>query len=147
VLAGIVGSQGGERMTDQVNHLQWIAGHLANARFNYSVMLGLDVQFPYKELYVDPTQPPPGNRPIDPALEYPSLNELLKLWNAVSPSFVEALAGLKEEQLSKKLPFETPIRDNTMAGLFGFLSSHESSHIGQMSIIRKYLGLSAMSYQ
>ena len=147
VLEGINDSDAGKRVTDEVNHLQWIAGHLTNARYNYSSMLGLNVKFLYTELYVDPTKPPPGNRPLDISLQYPSLRELSELWNANAAPFVEAVSKMSDEQAHVEMPFGTPINDNTMLGLFGFLSSHEIYHIGQMSLIRKYLGLEAMSYK
>ncbi|HLK29260.1 MAG TPA: DinB family protein [Puia sp.] len=147
VLEGVEESQAGKRLTEEVNHLQWIAGHLANARYNYAPMVGLNDVFPYKDLYMDSTAPPPGNRAISATIKYPSLSEILKLWNSYSPSFVEAVSKLSDAQLSAEMPFGTPIGDKTMLGFFGFLTSHESYHIGQMSIIRKYLGLSAMSYK
>jgi len=147
VLEGVEESHGGKRMSEQVNHLQWIAGHLTNARYNYTSMIGLNKIFPYKELYVDPTKPPPGNREIDSSIKYPSLKEILALWNAVAPDFVAGVSKLTDEQVAAELPFSTPIGDKTMLGFFGFLTSHESYHIGQMSIIRKYLGLDAMSYK
>ncbi|HXB45724.1 MAG TPA: hypothetical protein VNV85_16770, partial [Puia sp.] len=73
VLEGVEESQGAKRMTEQVNHLQWIAGHLTNARYNNGPMVGLSEIFPFKELYMDPAQPPPGNRAIDTSIKYPSL--------------------------------------------------------------------------
>ncbi|HLX90133.1 MAG TPA: DinB family protein [Puia sp.] len=146
VLDGLEESQGGWRITDSVNHLQWIAGHLVNARYNYAPMLGIRAIFPHRDLYVDPTMPPPGNRSIDSSLNYPALSELKRLWNEISPKFVETLYKLDDAQLNRELSFDTPIRDNSMLGLLGFLSSHESSHIGQMSIIRRFLGLKAMTY-
>jgi hypothetical protein len=147
VLEGIADTQGGQRVTQEVNHLQWIAGHLANSRYNVAGLLGLKVVFPYKELYSDPSAPPPGNRAIDPSIQYPSLTELLNSWNSLAPAYVDAVSNISEPQLSQEMPFGTPIGDKTMLGLFGFLSSHEVYHIGQMSLIRKYLGFGAMSYQ
>jgi hypothetical protein len=147
VLEGIGDTQGDKRVTQEINHLQWIAGHIANTRYNITGLIGLNVVFPYKELYSDPAAPPPGNRAIDSTLQYPSLGELLKSWNSLGPSFVEAVANLNEPRLSQELPFGTPIGDKTMLGFFGFLSSHEIYHIGQMSLVRKYLGLPAMSYR
>jgi len=147
VLEGVEESQAGKRMTEEVNHLQWIAGHLTNSRYNYAPMIGLSDTFPYKDLYMDPTAPPPNNRAIDTSIKYPSLTEILKYWNAYSPAFVESISKLSDAQISTELPFGTPINDKSMLGFLGFLTSHESYHIGQMSIIRKYLGLAAMSYK
>jgi hypothetical protein len=147
VLEGVKDVQGNKRVTEEVNHLQWIAGHITNARYNYCTMLGLDSTFEYKELYVDPTLPPPGNRVIDPKIKYPSLSKISELWNVLAPSFVNALSKVSDEQAAAVMPFGTPINDDSFIGFFGFLISHESYHIGQMSLVRKYLGLSAMSYK
>lgn len=147
VLENIKDAQGSERLSEQVNHLQWIAGHLVNSRYNYTSMLGLELSFPYKEKYTDHTAPPPNNRALDKSIDYPSLSEIQKYWNELGNKFAEGVANLSEEQLSSPLPFRVPIGGNTMLDLFAFLATHESYHIGQMSIIRKYLGLSAMSYK
>jgi DinB family protein len=147
VLEGIADSKGNERLSDAVNHLQWIGGHLANSRYNFVPVLGITESFPYKELYTDPSQPPPNNRAIDESVNYPSLSETLKYWNILAVPFVDNIEKLSDAQLAGELPFGTPIGDKTLLGLLGFLASHESYHIGQMSIIRKYLGLSAMSYK
>ena len=146
VLEGIEDAQGNRRVTEQINHLQWIAGHLTNSRYNFAPMLGMSETFPYKEIYTDATKPPPNNRAIDASIKYPSLSETLKYWNAFASKFVDGVGKANDEQLAMKMPFAVPIGD-TMLDLFDFLASHESYHIGQMSIIRKYLGLDAMSYK
>jgi len=147
VLEGITDNHGGDRLTDHINHLQWIAGHLTASRNGIGGLVGLEPTFPYKEVYSDPTQPPPGNRAIDASITYPQLSEILFYWNGFASAFTEAVSKLGDEQLAMELPVNTPIRDKTLLGLLGFVGSHESYHIGQMSIIRKYLGLSAMSYK
>ena len=147
VLEDIDDNKGSERLSDHVNHLQWIAGHLTNSRHNFAPMLGLSTTFPFKELYTDTTQPPPNNRAIDASIKYPSLSEIKKYWNKLAPSFVESTSKLGAEQLTSELPFSVPIGGKTLLDLFAFLASHESYHIGQMSIIRKQLGKAAMSYK
>jgi hypothetical protein len=147
VLEGIADTNGNKRVTEEVNHLQWIAGHLTNSRFNFGPMLGINEIFPYKDLYSDPTLPPPGNRPISETIKYPLLSETLKYWNTFAPVFVERVINLSDMQIAAEFPINTPIGDKTTLGFFGFLASHESYHIGQMSLIRKYLGLGAMSYK
>jgi hypothetical protein len=84
---------------------------------------------------------------IDPKIKYPSLSKISELWNVLAPSFVNALSKVSDEQAAAVMPFGTPINDDSFIGFFGFLISHESYHIGQMSLVRKYLGLSAMSYK
>lgn len=147
VLEGISDARGNVRISDQINHLQWIAGHITNTRYNFAPVLGLSGTFPYRDLYTEISKPPPNNRPADDNLNYPSLTEILKYWNEFSDTFVSGVANLTQEQLASELPFGSPIQDATLLGFLGFLSSHESYHIGQMSLIRKSLGLSAMSYK
>lgn len=147
VLEGISDASGNVHISDQTNHLQWIAGHITNTRYNFAPVLGLNGTFPYRDLYTEISKPPPNNRPADDSLNYPSLTEILKYWNEFSDTFVSGVANLTQEQLAGELPFGSPIQDATLLGFLGFLSSHESYHIGQMSLIRKSLGLSAMSYK
>jgi hypothetical protein len=146
VLEGIEDVKGSERLSDQVNHLQWIAGHLTNSRYGLAPGLGIRVSFPYKEQYSDPSEPPPHNRTISAAVKYPSLTEIKKSWNELATQFTEKISGLSDEQLASGISFPVPT-GKTFQDLLSFIASHESYHIGQMSIIRKYLGLSAMSYK
>jgi DinB superfamily len=146
VLEGIEDLRGSERLSGQVNHLQWIAGHLTNSRYRLAPVLGLDISFPYAEMYNDFTQPAPHNRVIDASIKYPLLTEIKKYWNELAGGFVEKISGLSSGQLAGETPVTVPT-GKTLSDLLSFISSHESYHIGQMSIIRKYLGLSAMSYK
>jgi hypothetical protein len=145
VLDGVADPKGSERLSDYVNHLQWIAGHLTNSRYRLAPLLGLVNNFPYTEIYNDLSQPPPHNRTIDPSVKYPSLTDIKKTWNNYAAGFVEKVSGLTSEQLGIETPITVPT-GKTLSDLLSFISSHESYHIGQMSIIRKYLGLPAMSY-
>jgi uncharacterized damage-inducible protein DinB len=145
VLEGISDNKGPERLSEYVNHLQWIAGHLTNSRYRFAPMLGLDAAFPYVEIYSDLTQPPPHNRAIDASIKYPALTEIKKYWNRLTTGFVDGVSGLSSAQLESETPIRVPT-GNTLSDLLSFIASHESYHIGQMSIIRKYLGLEAMSY-
>jgi hypothetical protein len=146
VLEGIEDNKGSERLNDHVNHLQWIAGHLTNSRYSIASMLDISMHFPFKETYTDFTAPPPFNRHIDASVKYPSLTEIKKYWNSLGDVLVEKLSNLGEEKLASASPFAVPI-GKTLLDMFSFIASHESYHIGQMSIIRKYLGLEAMSYK
>jgi uncharacterized damage-inducible protein DinB len=146
VLEGIEDIKGSERLSDQVNHLQWIAGHLTNSRYGLSRELGIKAEFPYKEQYTDPTEPPPYNRALNASVKYPSLTEIKKSWNELAALFTEKMSGLSDDQLAGGIAFPVPT-GKTFGDLLSFIASHESYHIGQMSIIRRYLGLSAMSYK
>jgi len=145
VLEGIEDRKGSDRLSEFVNHLQWIAGHLTNSRYRLGSGIGMDKSFPYAESYNDFSQPPPHNRAIDPSVKYPSLTEIKKSWNEIAAVFVEKISALNPGQLGSETGVQVPT-GKTLSDLLSFIASHESYHIGQMSIIRKYLGLSAMSY-
>jgi uncharacterized damage-inducible protein DinB len=147
VLEGIEDASGGMRLNDQVNHLQWIAGHLVDTRYKFAPMFGLQASYPHTGLFTDATKPPPNKRALDESITYPPLSETLQYWNDIASQFAEAVGNVTDEQAASELPFGTPIGGKSLLGLLGFLTSHESYHIGQMSIVRKYLGLSAMSYR
>lgn len=146
VLEGIEGDAVSERLNEHVNHAQWIAGHLANSRYHLAPLLGLKMNFPYEKSYTDRSQPPPHNRAIDPSVKYPSISEIKESWNELSKPFSEKMALLSIEQLTAESGARVPT-GKTVSDLFSFIASHESYHIGQLSIIRKYLGLDAMSYK
>jgi hypothetical protein len=146
VLEGIEDRKGSDRLSEYVNHLQWIAGHLTNSRYHLAPALGLSGHFPYDEAYTDLSQPPPHNRAIDPSVKYPSLTEIKKSWNEFAAGFAEKISALSSEQLESETPARVPT-GKTLSDLLSFIASHESYHIGQMSIIRKSLGLPAMSYK
>jgi uncharacterized damage-inducible protein DinB len=146
VLEGIEDIKGSKRLSEHVNHLQWIAGHLTNSRYHLASGLGIKASFPYEDQYTDPSEPPPYNRAISASVKYPSLTEIKKSWNELAATFTEKISGLSEEHLASAIPFPVPT-GKTFQDLLSFIASHESYHIGQMSIIRKSLGLSAMSYK
>lgn len=146
VLEGIEDPKGSKRLNDHVNHLQWIAGHLTNSRYGLAAGLGIKEGFPYREQYTDPSEPPPSNRAISASVKYPSLSEIKKSWNDLAVAFTDKISGLSEDQLASAIPFPVPT-GKTFQDLLSFIASHESYHIGQMSLIRKSLGLSAMSYK
>ncbi len=147
VLEGIGDVKGNERVSGEVNHLQWIGGHLVNVRYRFLPMFGKPVSFPHAEKYTDASLPPPQTRAISASIEYPSLSEISGYWNAIVPDFAESVSVLGNDQLATEMPFSVPIGGKTLLDVLAFLASHEAYHIGQMSIIRKYLGLEAMSYK
>lgn len=144
VLQGIADADAGIRISDNINHLQWIAGHLNASRYGIAGLLGLEASFKYMSIYADATQPPPGNRALDATITYPTLTDIMQCWNDFAPAFNHAVSNLPNQQLDEALPPGLPFK--TLIDLLSFVASHESYHIGQMSIIRRYLGLGPMQY-
>jgi hypothetical protein len=146
VLEGISETESVKRMNEHTNHLRWIAGHLTGLRYRNLVRAGLKpAPFVQMDKYFIPDTPPPGNRPYDPALEYPELKELLHSWDLYSGPWIEAVGNSTPAQLATVLPSQLPL-GNTLLDAYAFIASHEIYHIGQMSIIRRILGHDAMSF-
>lgn len=147
VLEGINDEKSVVRLSDHVNHLRWIAGHLLMIRYRNIVRLGLESEvYPHADKFIIPDMPPPNARPIDSTIEYPTLKESLSYWDLYSEYTLKALPALTEEQLNTEGTFESPIGGKTLLDTLAFIATHEVYHIGQMGLIRKTLGYKAMSY-
>jgi len=66
-------------------------------------------------------------------------------WNAISGIISEALANLPADALEADAP-NVPIPGGKLGDFFDFLMHHEAYHIGQMGILRKFLGKESMKY-
>jgi len=132
-------------IAEHVNHLTWIAGHLTINRYFLASQFGVQKEFPYVQTFSDPTAPPPHNRALAPSVEYPPIAELITLWNNISPLLVDGIKNIPAEKLEEKFAFRLPTGDSFYA-LLSFIVSHEAYHIGQMSTIRRFLGLGPMAF-
>jgi len=141
IFEGINDEETNTRNNDHVNHMKWIAGHILNTRVDgLTRMTGGQPDTSYGTLFGRGVA-------LDPAATYPSIDDMMSRWNSVAPAISEGLIHIPEEVLDSKAPAGAPIADDTMRGLLAFLVSHEGYHIGQLSILRKLAGKSAMSYK
>ncbi len=129
------------RASDSVNHMVWIAGHLTHARNGMHFIKGHEKSEFYPELF-------DRGALLETALEYPSIREIKEKWNTISEQLSKGLENLSDVELQSEAPFKTPIYsiDSSMLGFLSFLMSHEAYHIGQLGILRKYVGEPAMHY-
>ncbi len=140
VLEGINDVESNERASQTVNHIKWLAGHLLTTRQGLSQFGGLPEDTSLDEFFGH------GNG-IDESKNYPPLELIRKRWNEISDKISQGLGRLTPAALSGQSPAKTPIGDDTLEGFLGFLMHHEAYHIGQIGILRKYLGKAPMSYQ
>ena len=141
VLENIEDASGVRRANDSVNHIVWVAGHLTNARNGMHFIGGYEQNEFYPEFF-------DRGSTLDPSANYPLLKEIKDKWNTISPQISEGLEKLQEDMLTAEAPIKTPIYniDTTMHGFLDFLLHHEAYHIGQLGILRKYVGEAAMRY-
>jgi uncharacterized damage-inducible protein DinB len=145
VLEGIEDKDGSKTMSEHTNSLEWLAGHLLTGRYRNIIRLGVQIE-PYKYLdkFINQTLPPPNAIKFDKAIQYPGLTECRKQWMEYGKIFLDRLNVVDENILKSEIPFTVMTGGNTVEDALTFMALHETFHIGQMSIMRKAMGYSAM---
>jgi uncharacterized damage-inducible protein DinB len=138
-LADISEKESNIRIADNLNPIKWVAGHVLNTRMSLLSILSGNPQDPdYSKLFGKGS-----SNKLDSS--FPSIEEIKLKWNSVSVELTNYISGLTEDKLLSPPPFQTAIANNTLQGLIAYMVIHESHHIGQLSILRKLLGKTAMS--
>jgi uncharacterized damage-inducible protein DinB len=137
--AGITDEMAAIRPNDQINNVVFISAHLLDARYYISDMLDLKVVNPFKDAFEKVTR-------VEESDQLPGLKTIRGNWVKLSQKLSDHLTTLPEEILNRKASFKFPVTDDTVLGAITFLISHESYHLGQLGILRKYLDLPAMKY-
>lgn len=138
-LNGISDAEADKRINN-TNSLAWIAGHTVDIQYNLAMLLGLATENPYAEQFG-------FGKPFDASADYPSISQMQKDLDTLTPKISEALSKLTEEQLDAKAPFPIPFPEQKMRGLFAFQMHHLGYELGQIGLYRKFLGKSSFSYQ
>ena len=144
-LENINDQDGGKTINDNSNSLEWIAGHLITGRYRNIVRLRVQPE-PYKYMskFIDQSIPPPNGIKFDKRNTYPSLTDSRREWAYYGKIFLDSLNTLTTDILKDEIPFNVLSGGNKVEDALTFMVMHETYHIGQMSIIRKALGYSAM---
>lgn len=129
------------RPSPTTNSAAFVAAHCVDARFYLLRLLGAELANPITPLLA-------GIRGIDEAARLPSLDVLRSAWTASSHALRDRLAAMSSDELDAQVPNAPPFpgTDKSRLALLTFLVQHESYHLGQMALIRKYVGLPAMQY-
>ncbi len=137
-LAGVGEAEAARRVTPDTNSMAFIAAHLVDGRHFLTEYLGAPLPNPLAQQLQGATRQ-------DDLAALPAVAELLTTWEAVSAHLAVTVERLDTGQLSAEhTPF--PGSDRTILGGIAFLTQHESFHIGQLALIRRQVGLPAMSY-
>lgn len=127
------------RAVPGINHVKWLAGHLLAVRINMGKWAGADTELSWLPLFQA------GTSAADDTSVYPPLAEIIAKWNEVSPAIRTAYASLSDEALQAPSPFPQPC-GNSFISMWAFLEHHQAYTIGQVSLIRRMIGLEAMKY-
>lgn len=137
-LDGLTEEQAALRPSETTNSAAFIAAHLADSRYFLLRVLGEARPSPLAP-YLD------GAKGIDDLTQCPRLAETQDAWTAVSRALRDRIAVLTAAELDARFEGRFPV-EATVLGVFTFLVQHDSYHIGQLAMLRKYAGLPAMRY-
>jgi uncharacterized damage-inducible protein DinB len=128
---GLTQDEWRRRPGETSNNMLWIAGHLVWARSRAVASLGSSWDRPWLSLFSRGAKQSATE-------QYPAPDEVLEAWREVSQSMTTAMEDATEELLEK--PSSPPSTDEKISGLIGFLSLHETYHVGQAAYLRCWLG-------
>ena len=138
-LDGLADEQARVRPSSCTNSLAYIAAHLVESRYYILTHLGLKEASPL-DRYTG------GWKSIDEITDWPTLDEIRAAWSGVSDTLGQRLAAVSAADLDKPITTDMLLEHKTTLGMLVFLVQHDSYHIGQLSLLRKYAGMAAMSY-
>lgn len=132
--------QAAVRPTNGTNSAAFIAAHLASSRFYLLNTLGVQEPDPLAP-YLD------GRKGIDDIAQLPSLSEIDEAWTQGAHLLRDRLDALTAAEIDAPSSVAFPLANGTLLGTLTFLVQHDSYHLGQLSLLRKYCGLPAMRYR
>ncbi|HEX8695269.1 MAG TPA: DinB family protein [Longimicrobium sp.] len=139
-LEGVDDEEAGRRPGERTNSLAFLALHLVDSRHFAARLLGVEtVANPFAALLE-------GVSGIDGLARLPPLAEIRTAWSEVSAALEARLGALTADELGAPSPQRFPLDDPSVAGALAFLVTHDAYHVGQMALIRKYLGHAPMRY-
>jgi uncharacterized damage-inducible protein DinB len=139
-LDGLSDEQAAVRPTGATNSAAFIAAHLASSRFFLLKTLGVEEADPLAP-YLD------GRKGIDDIAQLPSLREIQSAWTQGAHLLRDRLDALTQADMDAPSNIRFPLANGTLLGTLTFLVQHDSYHLGQLSLLRKFAGLPAMRYQ
>ncbi len=141
VLEGISEEDARRRIDGKTNHIIWMAGNFLDMRYALGNSLGLDEKNPYHDLFFQ-------GKALDENLDYPKLAELRESFHQISPLVYHWLLEISDEDLEKDFPMGMGVdffKENVL-NFIGMCISREDYLSGQVALMRKILGYSAMKY-
>ena len=139
-LADLSDEQAAMRPSDGTNSAAFVAAHLASSRFFLLKTLGVHAPDPLAP-YLD------GRKGIDEIAQLPPLRDVDSAWTTGAHLLRDRLETLTAEDIDAPSTIKFPLANGTILGTLTFLVQHDTYHLGQLSLLRKYCGLPAMRYQ
>ena len=140
-LEGITEEAALKRIDNKTNHIVWMVGNFISCRYWIGSMLGIEDTNPYEDLFKDA-------RALDENFSYPTLQELKKNFESISPKVYRELLNVTDGRLDEKFSFGMNVFfvPENVLNMIGMCIGREDYLLGQMGLMRKLLGLKGMSY-
>lgn len=139
-LDGVSDENGILRPNPSTNSLTFIACHLVDSRHFMAGFLGLETSNPLADILANA-------KSVEDVPVLPPLSRVHDAWVAVAKELEACVGDLDSEDIARPSHQRFPLDDSSVAGAIAFLVQHESYHIGQMALLRKFLGYPAMTYR
>ena len=129
------------RPSPTMNNAAFIAAHCGDARYYLLRLLGVELDNPFAPYLA-------GARSIDDVAQLPSLAVIREAWTSASHALRDCLEALSSDEVRRQVPNAPafPGTDKSVLSMLTFLVQHESYHLGQIALLRRYAGLPAMNY-
>lgn len=138
-LEGMSEAQALARPTTYTNSAGFVAAHVTDSRYHMLEILG--------EKRPCPLAPYVGKaKSIDDIDDFPPLDLIHSAWSEVSHGLRDRLISITSAELEAAVETRIPLPDKSALGIITFLAQHDSFHVGQLALLRKYVGLPAMRY-
>ena len=140
-LDGLSDEQAAKRPSGATNNAAFIAAHLANSRFYLLKMLGVEEQRSARAV----SRRQKGHRRNRAASS--AARESSRVDEGRAPAARSSRRADRRQMWMRRRALRFPLANGTLLGTLTFLVQHDSYHLGQLSLLRKYCGLPAMRYQ
>lgn len=136
-LEGFSQSTAFEKPEEGGNHAMWVAGHLARTYDWVLDKYGEKATLPavYADVFAA------GKDVEEDEEKYPPFDHVVAALSERRQSCIKWFTSLSEEKAAEVLDEEARMFGQTFAGMMGALGAHENFHAGQLSVVRKKLGM------
>jgi uncharacterized damage-inducible protein DinB len=138
---GVTAEDFSVRVTDRMNPMLWIAGHIARMREHMARLLDA-----FLDDHSDDQRMRAFDQPFDPKASYPEKDEILAAWNEVTWALHSRLRVASEADLTCPAPMAFPVGEQTIGDSLSFFVQHEGHHVGQLALLRRALGYEPARY-
>jgi uncharacterized damage-inducible protein DinB len=127
------------RPTPRTNHAAYVAAHVTDARYLLLRVLGAEQPNPIGAYLAKA-------KTLDDVERWPTLAETRAAWDQAAHALRERLGAITSAELDGTMRPKFFRDDQTCLYGLTFLTQHEAYHVGQLSLLRTFVGLPAMKY-